>query len=254
MKRFWLGCLSIAFVCSVGLTERALSGANEGGVLLLHTDNDLVYTGDISDYSGMSGNPCNVSLTCPRPDDTCVCEFMNSELTVTSTKPLGEAAAVVWILAAFPPSGDEDEIPDPVCPDVKAVQFGFPEYDTDNILISDWGNIGDLEIPTSSPAWPQPFSGNAITFTNAQTRKVVEVYWLAIYAYYQDTLTLGINPPQGRASFGDSSIPAEQDDVVAFGTIGFGGETGTAPMFPGCGPIPTLDTTWGSVKGQYRGH
>lgn len=244
MKRFVLSLLSV-LVVGGGLTGAALAGPNAGGVMLLHTDNAVVYTAD-TNYAGLSGHPClpNTFGDCPEPDNLCGCSWVTSGgIKTASTRALGEVS-VVWLLAAFP---------DNACARVKAAVFGITwtgDPSGSQLAFGTYGNAGDLEIPQAG--WPGQNLGNAITFGSTKHGEIIELYWFSIYAYIETEMKVRGNPAQGnRAEFGDDSTPALVDAVAGFGGMGFGGNPGSVPSLA-CS-TPTQQTSWGSIKATF-GH
>ena len=219
--------LVLVLMAGLWVVPTAVAGPNVGGVLLLHTDNTIAFTTD-EDYRGLSGpyTPCsdNVIGECPDPPfDGCGCDWVSSTLVTASTRPLTEAS-VVWLLAAFPPEN---------CAEVVGVSFGITWPNQGDLTIGVAGNSADFEVPQTG--WPGRDLGNAIVFATPQYGEVIELYWFAIYAYYETTMTLRGNPTQGdRAEFGDNSTPSQTDEVAGFGSMGFGGASGSVPDF-GCG-------------------
>lgn len=179
----------------------AMAGPNEGGTLLLHANSSLVYTTETSSYCGQSGLE-----GCWQVDDS-----VPADSTTTT---------VFFAVAAFP---------DTASPRLAGVTFGV-DYDEDDLVVVAHGSCGDFELATEG--WPAPGSGTSVTWNEAQTGTLTDVYWFAAYAYSSSratTFALASHPTQS-AVFASDAVPAELDAVVALGTLGFG--------TPGYAPCP----------------
>jgi hypothetical protein len=244
---FWLGLV---------LVSTAEGGPNAGGVLILHWNTSVVYSPGVTTYCGQSELPsCNDAVT-----------RANTATTL-----------VLHALAAFPLEN---------VPRLAGVCFGV-QYDESQTFIVDWGACGDFELPNSG--WPGSVEGNCVTWNEAQTDHVTEIYWFAAYSIYGNSTQLALRGhPSGGGSFGDDDVPANLDPIADYGTFGFytdgylpcpnpraaccfadgscialtevecaaqggvyqGDGTECTPQL--CEPVPTLDTTWGRVKYNYR--
>jgi hypothetical protein len=194
------------------------SGPNEGGVVIVHSPADIVYTDDV-DYCGQSG----------------IIRCFEADVRVEGTD-----IATFFILAAFPEANS---------PRLAGVTLGIG-YSTDDIELVDWGTCGDFQLPTND--WPEPGSGSAVTWLEAQTDHVVEIHWFAAYNASGNPATFDVTEHPSRGGsviFADDSIPAEIDIAVDHGRLGFGGEEGYLPCPD---PVPVEQTTWGQLKATYR--
>lgn len=160
----------------------------------------------------------------------------------------------------------------------------------------DYGDIDILafdacaDFELSSPDWPDPGTGTAVTFTEAEQGQLTNLYWFAGYDYYGvDTeFALVPHPSQGGV-FADDSVPSILDPIADFGRIGFFGNPGYLPCPSGlptgacciddlcsirsrteciglggiyvgddvpCDPnpciVPIEEGSWGSVKSTFR--
>jgi hypothetical protein len=123
----------------------------------------------------------------------------------------------------------------------------FGIYFDDPVRISAFGPcIGDLNngaIEIQGPGWPGNNTGTAILFQNTLTTLMDEVYWFAGYNYYGNPATFRLGPhpdPILGGKFADDSIPASQDDIAGYGSIGFDMAGATACPDPDacCCPPP----------------
>ncbi|MEZ4648234.1 MAG: hypothetical protein R3E97_05495 [Candidatus Eisenbacteria bacterium] len=175
-------------------------GPNEGGTLILHADTGTVYTED-GEYCGLSG----------------LADCGSAEVRVEQAEPV-----VAHVLAAFFPGSG---------PRLSGLVFGI-DYPA-NIVLLGHGACGDFELPQDD--WPASGSGTAVTFAEAQTDDLVEVYWFAAYSEYAQPgrLELGAHPTQGGL-FADDSIPGYLDPIAGFGALGFSTDgTLVCPASPG---------------------
>lgn len=226
MKRFCT--LAVLGLVTAGTT--AMAGPNAGGVLLVHTDDTVVYTPDTASYLGLSTMGCDSDFDCPPYDDP---DCLSIPPDATSGKADTENA-VWWVLAAFPANS---------CPSLAGLTFGATWAAENDIVITALGPGGEFELPTSN--WPFYLGeGTAVTWSSGQTARVTEVYWFAGYAYYGPaTFNLGPHPTQG-GNFADASVPSLIDPIAGYGSLGLRGAVGTNPDFP----TPTVETSWGEIK------
>lgn len=171
------------------LAGSALAGPNAGGTLILHANPSLVYTSDTPHYCGLAAlEDCRSANT-----------FVK-----------GPVQAVFHVLAAFDPASS---------PRLAGVTFGV-EYTADVRMLG-FGPCGDFELSTSD--WPDSGEGTAITWNEAQTDHLVEVYWFVGYNYYdvQTEFRLATYPVGGPGLFADDSIPANLDPIAGYGILGF---------------------------------
>jgi len=199
MKKFLMAVAALA--CMGGV---AFAGPNAGGTIVAH-DANLQYTTDITVYCGLG-----TGLT--------VCEGADVNLEGSS-----DAVSKVWkVYAAFFPGSS---------PRLKGMAFGI-YYDPGLISIGTgtYGPcIGDLnqgaaEFPGTG--WPGAGTGTSLVFQFTQTSTLVECYWFAGYQYGGPSLfSLGPHPdPILGGNFADDSVPAVQDSITCYGTLGFGME------------------------------
>jgi hypothetical protein len=196
----------------------ARSGPHEGGVMIVHAPEELGYTAG-ADYCGQSGL---------------------EQCTEADAVVEGDEITVAFLLAAFPQESS---------PRLAATFFGI-HYDANEIEILDWNHCGDYH--NTSNDWPDPASGIAIAWDEPQTDHVIEVLWVAARSISGNPATLapGDNPTRGGGVyFLDDAVPANIDIAVDLGRLGFGGDPGYLPC-PDA--VPTVETSWGRVKGTYR--
>ncbi len=182
-------------LCDASLTSRSHdparrgggTGPNRNGTLILHHDDELVYTAD-------GGGFCDSSLE----------DCLSATIRVDTEGPV-----VFQVFAAF--GG-------PNTPRLVGVTFGI-DY-SDCLFIVDGDHCGDFELPQSS--WPEPETGTAVTWTVPQETFLVPVYWFAGYVDGGQATTLDLIPhPDLGAFFGDDSIPAILDPILDLGSLGF---------------------------------
>lgn len=163
-------------------------GPNYGGTLILHSNPNLQYTSDHTEYCGASGlNVCSQA----------------------ETETSGEDIRVIHAIAAFHPDNE---------PRLGGITFGI-EYGF-CVTIADYGACGDFELPTSG--WPASGEGTSVTWSVARLDHLVDVYWFAAYgdSLYLHEMRLTPHPTQG-GYFADDSIPAVLDPVADYGSFGF---------------------------------
>jgi len=182
MKKFLLVAAALLLVAGT-----AFAGPNANGTLILH-NTGVEYTSDIENYCGFA--PLGLCDDAVVRDDSGI--------------------KTVWSAYAAFPGGSS--------PRLKAVTFGV-EYDA-YVYLSALGKCGDFEVTTSN--WPASGEGTGMTFNEAQTTLLVELYWFAGYAYGTDAQHLALIPhPTQGGTFADDSVPAIVDDVLDFGMLGF---------------------------------
>ncbi len=192
------------------LPGKALGGANLGGSLVVHATS-ITYTTGVETYCGQSGVDS--------------CSAIVDSVPWSSGQPV-----VFFVLAAFPPESSSR---------LKGISFGV-DYDATKFVVMAYGTCADFELPDSD--WPDPGSGTAQSWLTTQTGPLVEAYWMAGYAYSEqspDTTSFAVVPhPVQGGYFADDSEPREADEIEAYGRLGFG----TAGALP-C-PIGGGDMVW----------
>ena len=185
-------------LCLLFAPTLAIAGPNEGGVLLLHSSPNLVYSAGV-DYCGLSGLQS--------------CADVRAEVPSTPDAPI-----VFHVVAAFP---------DTSLPRLKSLAFGV-DYDSSVAAILDHGSCGGFEV--TDKLWPRPGAGVALSWDLVQTSRLTDVYWFVAQVLDRsrtDTIALTEHPVQG-AVFVDDAAPPQEDAVAGFGTLGFG-VPGTVP-------------------------
>ncbi|MFN8549650.1 MAG: hypothetical protein U0527_17190 [Candidatus Eisenbacteria bacterium] len=195
--------LALVFAALGGAVPRPVhAGVNSDGVLLLHTNPDVVYSVDEPSYCGRSG--------------LLACE-------AAQTRADGEALVVVFAIASFT-SGST--------PRLAGAVFGV-QYD-DAVAVLDYGSCADFELASSH--WPGSGEGTALAWSMPRTTLLTEVYWFAAYAYSGAACSLSLIPhPTQGAFFADDSVPSVVDPISALGRFGFN-EDGLAPC-PAAPPV-----------------
>ena len=210
---------SIVFACAVSaMASAALAGPNAGGVILLHVDDALVYTDDHGSYCSDFG----------------LVECGDASARTDQTEP-----TVVFALAAFPHEST---------PQVLGLTFGIA-FDPNDLEVVDFGHCADREGNTT-PNWPGPGEGTALSWDEAQTDRLLKFYWFAVYwtARHPSSLRLQPHPTQDGMFLGPG--PTDPLDPIAdYGELGFGTD-GYLPCPDG--PVPTQQATWGGLKNHFR--
>jgi hypothetical protein len=249
VKRFTLAAMMLILAAPI-----ALAGPNDGGVLVLH-DPGLAYTSDTASYIGLSGVGCGQDgpfspaiQFCPpyEPVDGAIpCDPLAANPTSHWS---GDGSHVWYVLAAFPAES---------CPRLKTMGFRI-EYDASKVFLAANGpavpedmifyvTVGSDE---DSAVFPANRSGVGVSFTEARTSLLQEVWWFAGYSYpgvTDATFALKQLLPQSLA-FGDDSVPTITDAYQGFGTLGLGGMVGDDPVPV---PSPVEKTSWSRIKANY---
>ncbi|MBU1701644.1 MAG: S8 family serine peptidase [Candidatus Eisenbacteria bacterium] len=170
----------------------AFAGINEGGVLVVHHDPQLVYSASCGD------------LTLPGD-----CSQLNPTAAADGTPQKW------FVIAAFP---------DDVSDRLNTFTFGLGQYDPENLAMGSWGPcdiIGSpLEVATAN--WPDPGEGTAVSWApDCLGGEMVPVYWFLTYAYSNGTIPLTAHSVQGGA-FVDCTQTAGTDAIMDYGVMGFG--------------------------------
>ncbi len=249
VKQFALAVLILALISPI-----ALAGPNEGGVLVMHATT-LEYTSDVEDYTGMSGVRCGQDgplapsqQVCPPYDPIGGADPCNP-LAANPTSTIAAEVPTVWyVMAAFA---------DDSCPRLKGVTFRI-HYDPTKVAITANGESDAdvaITVPLNSDEDNSPFpanrSGMGMSFLNARTSRLQEIWWFAGYAYAGvSDATFAVEVAAGNAYFADDSNPRKEDTIQGFGILGLGGTTGSNPEpLP---PLPVEAASWGRIKATYR--
>lgn len=212
MKKFLAAVALLA--CAGGV---AIAGPNAHGTIFVHDANLVYCTDDLTE--------CGLGL----PPSICDAADVNLE---------GSSATNLraWkVYAAFCEGS---------APRLKGIAFGI-SYDPD-IFILGYGNCagdpnnGALEAP--GPGWPATDTGTSIVFQFTQTDLIEEVYWFGGYNYYgtpQMFRTREHPDPVLGGRFADDAVPANEDLIEGFGTMGFDTDgLVDCPTPEECGPVP----------------
>jgi len=141
------------------------------------------------------------------------------------------------------------------------IQYGSGMLDGVGIDIFDWFLCATLEFPQPAPLWPNNGGGTLITWDSTNrcqqfepggvgTGVVANAGYFYMGAYGPATFQITVRPVDGFAKV--ASCAAEEDDLgpgdLGAATFGIGPQTGYSP---GCDVVPTVNTTWSSVKSLY---
>jgi hypothetical protein len=180
-------------------------GSNDGIILVVHGNVEGIET---------NGDPC-VDLAPPSCDDI-----------VSSATP--DPNGVEWfLLLAVSPEGNATNF--------NGVAFGVGDYDPGLCSIAFHGPChADLQpVEVSSPDWPGPLSGTAVSWApNCLTGTVEPIYYMGVYSDGPGRIPLGDYFPSEPAAVLSCMSPPEQDRFQAFGTLGCGGDPGFNPPCP----------------------
>ena len=203
MKKLLLALGILALICSP-----AMAGRNANGAMVVHTDDNVVYTN--SDDYCVSALPAT-------------CE----ELNPNTTKPVEEAEAVIWFLAAFRPEAS---------PGVTTVQFGVTHNLPSADYFSDYGACGPQPLELPDGGWPfgdGNSSGNLVAYGAAIYGNIFPFYWFAAIGSLPNSyLGSRTYPSTDEAKFVDDGQPPVEDLCHNFGMVAWDG-TGqnTCPEF-----------------------
>lgn len=206
-----VGCaLAIAFAAP------ALAGKNNGGALLVHTNDTVVYT-STADYCAST-----FPATC-------------EELVTRTDKAVEEEEVVIWFLAGFANGSN---------PAVTTVQFGVTHNLPSADYVSNYSACGPDPLELPDQGWPfgnGSASGNLVTFSSPLTDQIFPFYWFSVIGSLPNTF-FGTRsyPNTGEAKFVDDNQPPFEDIVTRFGTVRWGaaGEN-TCPVPPAVGACCT---------------
>lgn len=215
MKKFLVAVALLACVGGV-----AFAGPNQHGTIFVH-DANLVYTVDTASYCGLGTPPAS-------------CEGADVQVNGAADPSV---AAVFKVYAAFCPESQ---------PRLKGIAFGV-YYDAPVRIVAYGNCAGDMNNGAAEimgPNWPGNGTGTAVIFQNTMTGILSEIYWFAGYNYYAEpgVFRLGPHPdPVLGGNFVDDSIPAQQDPIAGYGSLGFDVPGQTACPDPAaCGGGPVL--------------
>lgn len=178
----------LLFLGQLLLATSAFAGPNAGGVLMLHANESLVWSTG-ADFCGQS---------------------QLERCSDADVRVDGTGSTILYLLAAFPPAGS---------PRLAGVTFGL-DYNTMEVAVEQWQMCGDFELPAEH--WPLPNCGNAITWSEAQTKHIVEIGWFSAYTYSADPSPIAVVPHECCGSaFADDAVPANLDAIADYGSVGF---------------------------------
>jgi hypothetical protein len=214
-------CLLVFCAALVGT---ATGGKNEGGALVVHTDDAYMYYRSFcSDFEDWV------------PQD---CELLNTRTDHDVNTP-----SLIWFIAAF----------DPACsPGVTSIYFGN-DHNLPAYYHNRWGFCGPAgTVEHPDPGWPEDPAGAGIWVEFGSP--VVNDHFFTFYrvdvwgfegAYYGT----GAHPNLGYAAFEDDQNPPELDFCDRFGQVRW-----YEPGYNECPepPVATESVTWGRMRSTYR--
>jgi hypothetical protein len=215
VKRIMLGALAVLVVCAAP----ALAGKNNGGSLVVHTDDSVVYTNS-ADYC-VSTLPASCA-----------------NLVTTTTKEPQNQEAIVWFIAAFDASA---------APAVTTIQFGI-----DTNLPPGEGYVAagtycgpnfSQQLPDTD--FPDVGRGNLVAYSPARTELIWPFYWFAVIGVDGTSyFGTGTYPSTSEAKFVDDGNPPVEDLITHFGKVAWGvAGSNDCPIPPARG---ACCTSWGS--------
>lgn len=169
------------------------AGPNAGGTLIVH-------------YAG---------ATVP-PEPTFVDGNLFDCAGAVAQAPAGSQVILWFVYAAFPPNAS---------PRLKVVSWGV-DYPTSSVAVA-WGvpPLGAVEITASGPngPWPAAESGDLLGFAGTLTSTVDQIYTFAGYGESGASFSTVTHPdPVLGGIFASDGTPSLEDDIAAFGRLGFG--------------------------------
>ncbi|MBD3161545.1 MAG: hypothetical protein GF346_04920 [Candidatus Eisenbacteria bacterium] len=178
-----------------------MAGKNEGGAMIVHTQNQEAYTGTMA--------PCGATWDTYEPA-TCEEAITQGDIGSASARQL------VWYVAAFHPTSN---------PGVTVVYFGhnhnFPPGEG---WLDAWNFCGpDGTLEVADPGWPEDVNaGNSVAFGSPIVGDhLFPFYWFAAYAFDGAFMGTAINPTGGYAGFVSDDNPGVLDEIDKFGTLRF---------------------------------
>jgi hypothetical protein len=184
------------------VANSASAGPNAGGVLLVHWNPQIAYTGDAVFFDG-GLSECNACITQAPP---------------CSAIPAPDDQRRIWFAyAAFPPGS---------MPVMFAVAFGidFHRFSGSEGVVVNWAQREETAVELASPGWPAiPGTGTMLLFDAPKHGLVEQVYEFAGYATAGQVFSI-VNHPDMPAEFADNTIPPHVEVAVALGSLGFGVE------------------------------
>ena len=195
VKRMLVGGLALLLLGA----GPALAGKNNGGAMIVHTDNSVVYTSS-ADY-------CTSTMPA-----TCEAAVTNS-----SKEPENEVA-VLWFLAAFDASAS---------PAVTTIQFGIRHNLPPDVGYFDsYAACGPAPIELPDGDFPEGggdgVSGNVIAYGSAVTDHIFPFYWFGVVGIAGGFVGTRSYPSTDQAKFVDDNQPPFEDIVTRFGTMRWG--------------------------------
>lgn len=180
--------LGLVLLSTIALALTALAGPNEGGALIVHTDDSIDFTDGnyCTDYSAQLPTSCDEAST--RTDKS------STEL------------AVVWFLAAFHESAS---------PSVMGVEFGV-DHNLPAHYIATHQHCGAVDLPQGD--WPVT-GGTAMAYASPKTDLIFPIYYFVIWGDPGHYLGSGIHQEIEHAAFYDDADPSNVDYITRFGTV-----------------------------------
>ncbi len=192
-RELWTEIALFLLLISAVIASPAHAGRNAGGALVMHSSD--------------MGSQYRLDF-CSEWPLPATCEELDTQVD----RAQGEEV-IVWVVAAFPAGSS---------PGVTALQFGL-YGDVTSYYMYFACPTGSIEA--SDDLWPQPGTGDVITFAAPVYDRLYKVYWFDIFSPPPGAI-LSTGPyPHGsmQAEFVDDSNPPEIDVCANFGTLRWGG-------------------------------
>jgi hypothetical protein len=209
---------------SMMLATAASGGKNEGGVLVVHTDDaHMYYRSFCEDFEDWV------------PQD---CELLNTRTDHDEYTP-----SLIWFIAAFDSS---------CSPAVTSVYFGH-DHNLPPGYHNRWGfcgPAGTLDHP--DPSWPDDpaGSGNWVEFGSPVVgNRFFTFYRVDVWGFEGAYYGTGVHPAYGYAAFKGDESPPNMDLCDRFGQVRW-----YEPGYNECPepPVAARTETWGRIRSTYR--
>jgi len=182
----------------------------------------------------------------------------NGAITSHGITPPGGTGFNIYLLVANPDSANGTSIAGFQVG--ITYQGGLASGDVDGIGLDlfGWTLCATLEFQQPSPPWPKPGGGNLITWdadNNCQRRDYAIAGYFYAAAYGDDRLTLIKRPIDNVVKVADCTAAENLNMVpedLGYADFNVAGTGGCNPCNELCHGTPTVPTTWGKIKSNYK--